>query len=505
MNLRPYQAADLDALREAIRAGHRRIVLFAPTGAGKGHCATYLLKSAHEKGKSAAFIVDRLSILGDLSERLDAAGVPHGVIQANHPRNHPQERIQVCSAQTLAFRNLPPCDLILIDECHVTMRAAWDHAMKSGAIVVGLTATPFTAGMDEKFDCIVGSTTTNLLVDQGFLAPVRVFTGKEIDMKGAKTVAGEWSAKEVETRGAKIIGDVVSTWMATWRRHFGQPVKTMVFSASIKHGEELKAEFDRTGYRFEQVSANTPDEVAQRLWREFKNEGSDLIGLISVEKLARGSDAPCVKIGVGCRPYRKSLSAFIQSFGRVMRSHPGKEFAVWIDHAGCVSRFMDDMAELFSDGVHDLKGGSKNVADRVRKEPTEKQKKDVHCVCGAILMPWDRSCPVCGKPREVKRSTHNVDGVMVEVSLARKRNAGTSIGDKAAWYAAFKTYGKNHGHKDGWSANAYRKRFGVFPNDPGIRNAPPGPVFADALNYIKHLNMRYAMGTANRSKKCRNQ
>lgn len=489
MELRDYQQRDIADLRHAMASEQRRVVLYGATGYGKGTVAVHLLQAAYERGARACFVVDRIALIDDMHERLEAAGVPHGVVQANHPCNKPQERIQVCSAQTLAYRKLPECSLILVDECHTFQRAAWAQVKGSGALVVGLTATPFTNGMAEEWDGIVGSSTTDDLIHRGYLSPVRVFSGKETDMRGAATVGGEWTARAATERGTRIVCDVVDTWERITMERYGRAVKTLVFSSSIAHGLALKDQFDATGYRFEQVSAHTSAKDMQRLSAELRDVDSDLVGLISVEKLAKGFDVPNVRIGVGCRPYRKSLSGFIQSFGRVMRAKPDGGYACWIDHCGNIPRFMDDMAELFERGCHGLESGK--LKDAVHKEPTEREKKAVTCACGTILMPWDSACPSCGKPRRAKKpAVEKVEGVMQELTIASKRDAATGWFEKAQWMAAFKTYAKQHGYKSGWSAYQYKTRYGTWPNDVRVRNVAPGDIFPEAQGYIRGLVIR---------------
>ena len=472
--------------------GNHRQVFYGSTGYGKGTCIVSMLAGAYRKGKGALFIVDRITLVDDMSKRLDAEGIPHGVIQADHWRNQPWQKIQIASAQSLAFRKLPEASLILVDECHALSKTVIEVIKHTNAVVVGLTATPFTKGMGDVFDGgIVGSTTTNQLVASGYLSPVRIFAAKEIDMKGAKTVAGEWSSAAATERGTVIVGDVVSNWVKMTYEHYGKPEKTLVFSASIKHGESLSEEFRRLGYRFEQVSANTPAKQMRELAAELADDSSDLLGLVSVEKLAKGFDAVNVKLGIGCRPYRKSLSGMVQSFGRVMRVCKGTKYKVWIDHCGNIPRFMDDMADLFENGVSSLKDG--HIADKVHKEPTKKEKKDITCSCGAVLMPWDTKCHSCGKERKrTMAMVENVAGVIEEVGLAAKRNKTESTKDKAAWLGAFKTHCMLHGYKEGYAMHAYRERYGSWPNDPAIRNAPMGPIFHEAEGFIKHLAIKRA-------------
>ena len=121
LNLRPYQAETLDALRKGFASGKRSQILYAPTGAGKTEMAIALLEATRGKGNKAAMILDRIVLCDQTSRRLERYNIDHGVMQAGHWRFRPYENIQVCSAQTLEKRaDFPGLNLLIVDECHQT-------------------------------------------------------------------------------------------------------------------------------------------------------------------------------------------------------------------------------------------------------------------------------------------------------------------------------------------------------------------------------------------------
>lgn len=415
--LRDYQKDCIEKLRQGLTEGHRSQVLVAPTGAGKTVIASYLLGEAHNKSSRSFFVCDRVALVDQTSATLDAYGVPHGVIQANHWRARPWEHIQVVSAQTLARRDIPYTPKLLVwDECHTMYKSVKDYCADESIKVVGLTATPFTKGMGTIFSNVVNSTTTNTLIDQGWLVPLKMYAATEIDMSGAKIKPdGEWKESEMEERGIKIVGDVVQEWVSKTHEHFGKPEKTIVFSATVTHGEEICREFAKRGYNFQQISYKDGNNEKRRaLIEEFRKPDSSIIGLVSCEALAKGFDVTDIKIGVGARPYRKSLSGHVQQLGRVMRSHPGKEFALWLDHAGNVLRFFEDMHDVFQNGVKDL--NEKEFDAKPRKEKTPEEKANVKCpACGYVTRL--RICPSCGHERPGARNqVQNASGKLVEIN-----------------------------------------------------------------------------------------
>lgn len=211
--LRDYQDASVKGLRAGVVYGKRKQVLVAPTGAGKTEIACHMLDEASKKLSRALFIVDRVVLVDQTSERLDKYGIQHGVIQAGHWRFRPYERIQVCSAQTLERRGIPDdVQVVFVDEAHGMRRKVTEFLESTKAVVIGLTATPFTKGMGKVYEGMVNVTTTNELIARQYLAPLKIYAAKAIRTEGMKVVAGEWSEKEIEERGLEIIGDIVAEW-----------------------------------------------------------------------------------------------------------------------------------------------------------------------------------------------------------------------------------------------------------------------------------------------------
>jgi len=324
LELREHQLSVIDKLREGLKEGHRSQLLYAPTGFGKTEVAIYLMQSSANKEFRSAMILDRIVLVDQTSARLDKYEINHGVHQADHWRYNTSERIQVCSSQTLEKRqDFPNIDLLIVDECHITRKQISEIIKKNPKLkVIGLTATPFTKGLGQLYSNVVcGSTTEQLVIDK-WLAPLKVFIAKEIDMTGAKKIAGEWSADVVTERGMQITGDIVQEWIKKTHEIFGKPEKTIVFCAGVAHGQELVKQFAEKGYNFVSVSYKETSDFKKATIEEFSKPDSTIHGLIATDILTRGFDVAEVKIGVSARPFSKSLSSHIQQMGRVMRPHP---------------------------------------------------------------------------------------------------------------------------------------------------------------------------------------
>ena len=231
-----------------------------------------------------------------------------------------------------------------------------------GLITIGLTATPLTVGLGKIYNDVVNVSTTNTLIEQGWLVPLRVFCATPIDMTGAKLTAGDWARDEVGRRTMPIVGDIVAEWVAKTRLVFGRAVKTLVFTSTVDAGRELCREFREAGYLFEQVSYKSTETERNNAIDAFERGRID--GLVSCEALSKGFDSPDALCLVDARP-TMSLTSEIQKLGRVMRPAQGKTFALVLDHANNYLRHYDDLRDFFENGVDGLDDG------KTRKEKQE--------------------------------------------------------------------------------------------------------------------------------------
>lgn len=333
LTLRDYQDSSLNKLRHGFLSS-RAQMLYAPTGAGKTETAIALLTAAADKGNRVAMVMDRRVLCEQTSARLEKYGIDHGVMMQGHWRYRTEKLIQICSAQTLEARgDFPGLKLLIVDEAHCTRKSVANFIKNYPHVkVIGLSASPFTKGLGSIYNSVINAITTRELVDSGMLAPLRVFLAKEIDMAGAKKVAGEWSQKDATDRGIKITGDIVSEWVKKTHEIFGAPKKTIVFCAGVAHGEDLSRQFAAAGYNFVSISYKDDDEFKQEAIKEFSKPDSDIHGLIATDILTKGFDQADVMIGISARPFTKSFSSHVQQLGRVMRPHADKSAAIWLDH-----------------------------------------------------------------------------------------------------------------------------------------------------------------------------
>jgi len=149
---RDFQITAHMAIQQAAREGHRRIMVMAPTGAGKTYLGLRIISETLKRGKKALFICDRKTLIAQTSQAADRYGLgDHGIIQAQNPRLDLSKRFQIASVQTLMSRGFPEKypDVIVIDEAHTMSRKLkeWVTSPACTSFVIGLSATPFTGGL----------------------------------------------------------------------------------------------------------------------------------------------------------------------------------------------------------------------------------------------------------------------------------------------------------------------------------------------------------------------
>lgn len=483
---RPFQQSAHDALRAGAIAGHKNQMVMAPTGAGKSYLGLRIIHEALLKGKKAVFMCDRTTLINQTSDAADKYGLSaHGILQASHWRINYEAPFQIASAQTIARRKWPDADVIVIDEAHTQMKAWTEYILDCKAKVIGLSATPFSAGLGKLFTNLINATTMHELTQSGVLVPMRVLSCTVANMVGAATAGGEWTDEAAEQRGMEIIGDVVSEWI----KH-GQNRKTIVFGATIKHCEELCRQFNEVGVMAAVFTSMTTPTEREFLLKEYRKKDSSLRILVSVEALAKGFDVPDVGCVVDCRPLRKSLSTAIQMWGRGLRSSPdtGKTDCILLDHSGNITRFAEDYTSIFFDGLTALDMGEK--LDKTIRRDDEKAEKKGCPACG--YQPFAKRCMSCGFEIKEQSLVESVPGEMREITLGKKKVADDS---RHLWEQAC-TYARAHSAPEKQRARAYFLFKDMAGKEPpkhwGMSDTPDVPMSKNFLNQVKAKNIAFA-------------
>ncbi len=414
--LRDYQTAAIDALTKAVENGRKRVILRAPTGAGKTRIAREIVDRCVTHGEGAVFVAPRNEIIGQTSDELTGAGIKHVVLQANHPEDYP---VKVASTATLARRDIRTPAVLFLDEAHLWLDVAKKLIERfPTSIVIGLTATPERLdgrGLGEIYEEIIGVTETRDLIEKKYLVPARVFGPATPNMDGVRTTAGDFNRGDLAVLmdKPKIVGDIVGTW-----KKVADGRTTIVYAAGVEASLHLRDAFRAAGIHAEHVDAETPaDERADVVGR--LREGT-LPVVCNVELFTYGLDVPRVSCVSMARP-TKSLALYLQMAGRGLRPFPDKDNLIILDHAGNALRH----------GLPDLVHEWKLDGAKLRKREVGSLRTCKRCF--AIFAPTLEKCPECGLVVEKKlRQVDHVDGELLELQpVVQKVGKWAGLSDDA--------------------------------------------------------------------------
>jgi DNA repair protein RadD len=465
-SLRPHQEHALAQLRRSLMSGWRRPMLMLPTGGGKTLVAEHITAGALAKGKRVAFVVPALSLIDQTVRAFEAEGIHAiGVLQGIHPRTDRDAPVQICSVQTLARRRRPEVDLVIVDEAHQMHKEIF-RWMKDcpNLIFIGLSATPWSRGLGKYYDDLIIAATTRELIDAGYLSDFMAYAPSEPDLSSVSTRAGEFAQDELGDAMDRpaITGDIVETWLKR-----GEDRPTIAFCVNRNHAKHIADRFAGAGVAVEYLDGETSREDREAMFARFRSGATKIVCSVGVLTTGFDADVRCI---IDAQP-TKSRILFVQKIGRGLRTAPGKTDCRILDHAGNCLR-LGLPTDIHQDHLDDGKE-RQNASQRTRErgEPLPKLCED----CKAVVPRAARECPSCGAPIQARNEVEVIDGDLVELGARRTGARHLSIEDKAAFYGELRGYAAVRGfsNPDGWCAHKYKEKFGVWPNLPSIRTAPP--------------------------------
>jgi superfamily II DNA or RNA helicase len=460
MQLRDYQSAGIHAIREQFRRGAKRVCYVLPTGGGKTLMFSHMAHShiAKHSGR-VTILVHRAELIDQVVASLREFG-DEPAIMAGGQYYNPFASITVASVQTL-YRRLHKVrrpTLLVIDECHHAIsRTTWGKVAVAyaGVPTIGVTATPTRLsgeGLDDLFDALVVGPSTQELIDAGYLSPVTVYAPSTIDVTGIRTRMGDYIRGEVIEAVDKptITGDAVEHY-----RKLAEGKQFLAFCAGVEHAKHVAAQFTEAGFPCVAIDGTTDAQVRRRAVFDFKRRAYR--GLASADIFTEGFDVPGVECGVMLRP-TKSLVTWLQSCGRCLRTSPGKDRAIILDHAGNTLH-------------HGLPTDSRDwtlagkLLDSTRADNTGPSVR-VCLKCFGASRGTAQVCGLCGEPFPVKpRKVSREEGELKEITpeqaaaIREHREARRAQGMSRS-FDALVELGRTRGYRDpaAWAKHVYDAR-----------------------------------------------
>ena len=484
--LRDYQIDTLDKLRSSLRAGKRRPVVQMPTGAGKTIMAAAIIKMARENGKRVLFTVPALSLIDQTVERFEGVGIYDiGVIQADHWKTDPSQPVQVASVQTLNRRKIPKVDLVIVDECQISFKM-YDQWFKAPlwqkTPIIGLSATPWAKGMGLLWDDLIIGTTIDALIKSGHLCDYKVFAPSHPDLGGVKTKMGDYEvdglAKEMSRK--ELVADIVSTWLER-----GENRQTLCFCVTTAHAKFVQKQFQEAGVKCDYQDAFTSREDRLDIAKRFENGDCQIVCNVGTLTTGVDWDVRCVILA---RP-TKSEILYVQMIGRGLRTAPGKDHLIVLDHSDTTLRL-----GFVSDIHHDrLSVGQKDVLEKgVKEEPLPKECPQCHY----LRPPKVAKCPSCGYQPVPMSQVDSVTGELLELTRGGQAvKPQVSAAEKELFYRELVTYGLLKQYKSGWAWWSYRAKFDEKP-ESWFSTTAVDVIRPMTASWIKHRQIATAKARA---------
>lgn len=464
LTLRPYQNEAIDRTGSLIRSGRRRILVVAPTGAGKTVIGARVIEGADAKGNVCLFLAHRRELIAQTYGKVLDAGLPPekvGVIMGDGRIRHngrlvnatnPRASVQIASVDTLRNRRRPRAQIVIVDEAHRSNAAGYQTILEDypDAVVIGLTATPYRLDgrpMGDVYQELVLVAKPSELIAQGHLVAPEIWTHPDVpDVTQLRVDARthDYRASDLDELYSepRVVGSTLDHWQ---KRAKGR--LTVLFAPSVKSSQRFAALFASAGIPAEHLDGATPTSERDAILARLGRGETRVVSNVGV--LCEGWDQPAVKCCILAAP-TQSTGLFLQRAGRILR--PWQDVgALILDHAGDVVRHgrpQDDRD--FS------------LAGEVRGLPSPWT-----CPrCFAVNPHAAACCPHCGAARPSRapsappgprKGPEEVAGELQRVEEAVVRES------RRRWYVEKLQEAVAKGRKVGWARHAFQARFGAWP------------------------------------------
>ena len=436
MQLRDYQLLAFKNVTDSFKKGNKRVLLESPCGSGKTVIATYMAQQSVKAGKTVWIILPRQEIMDQTFNTFKNCGVS-------------TDGVYIGMVQTTAnhIDELPKPDLILYDECHISVANTYWKISNAfpDAWIVGLTASPCRTDnrpLGDLYQDIVKGVSVKWLIENKFLAPYEYYsvpiidTGEEVDNQSS-------SYDEILSKPA-VYSDVLRSY-----ERFAKGLPTVVYCTSIKHSKSTCDYFNSKGYISVHLDGNTPSEERRKAVAMFREGEIDI--LCNCDLISMGFDMPDIGCVMLLRP-TNSTALHIQQSGRALRYKPGKT-AIIID---CVGNYLrhgmpdDDRDWSLTEPVKKRK-----LLDNEGNYPIRR--------CPECFLTFKTApiCPYCGaeyplSPRELKAHSEielkRITQEEMERVNAEKKKARMEVG-RAKTYGELVAIGRKRGYDNptGWA------------------------------------------------------
>lgn len=423
MKLRPYQQEAINCVKR-----HKKNLITMPTGSGKSIIFKRIAKTEIDANRKVLFLVAGISILDQAIEKHFKEITKD--VSKFQKKDLKFSKILCASIDTLKNYSdlfttiLNEYETIIIDEAHnCTAKRYTDFLEKADNgfnTIVGLTATAYKIGKKTHsyWSNLIKPITVRELIKQKYLVFPKCFVSQiKMDTK-VKSTAGDFNNKELFNKNDDMIlyGSIVDEYL----KH-GKGKKAVCFAINIEHSLNIVKSFNERGIKAVHADATTPLDERNKLLNDFEN--GDVQVLCNVNIFSTGIDIAVAEIGIMARP-TKSLVLWIQQVGRLLRTHPNKEFATILDHGGNIDRL--------GHPIEDFKPQIEPEDEAIAEIKTYSCPR-----CYYVFSAKTNNCPMCNmeneplkKEREIKQK---LEAELVEYNLSEQKELDALKDNAVKW------------------------------------------------------------------------
>ena len=410
---------ELDA---AIAAGERRLCVTSPTGGGKSLMMRERILRAR---KRAVLYTNRKMLREQMSAGMAEHGIEHGV-RASGVDPALLQDVQVSSIQTEESRvyrqgrwELHNAEEVHIDECHnqrgeVASKVIKDH-LDAGATIIGWTATPLDIW--NIYSKLIVAGTNSELRACGAHVPCQTYGPDEPDMRTFKTNTKTGEYTEGDVVKAIMTPTIFGRVFDWWKRLNPDARPAILFAPGVPESLWFAEQFCERGIPAAHIDGDDiwingktmPSTQEAREELAVASESGEVKVVCNRFVMREGIDWPWLYHCIMATVFG-SVTSYLQSGGRLLRSHRTLDHVLLQDHGGNWWRH----GSLNADREWSIGDTAPKVmADRAARLRQKQDHEPIVCPkCGKVRS-GGIECRACGHISErQRRHVVQVDGTL---------------------------------------------------------------------------------------------
>lgn len=409
------QVSGVNKLLSALDAGVKRSIFVSPTGTGKTLMMGYGINQLFQRDMRVDLRTYRRLLLSQLSGEMTKFQIPHGIVAADMERfADDTQLVQLVMTQTELARKKRKAvsgvgrpKVLFLDEAHNQLGGESgreiDNLVEAGTQVVLVTATPI--GEFRSDDNLIEAGKNSEFRKLGLLLPCKVFGPDEPEAasKLKPTKTGEF--REGDVVKAIMSPTIFGRVLEHYERLNPERRPAILFGPGVKESVWFAEQFTEAGIRAAHVDGEKiwldgeTHNKTQSLIDEIKrqSENGDIKVVCNRFLLREGLDWPHLYHAILATVFG-SLTAYLQSVGRLIRAYPGMDHVILQDHGGNWHRHGSPNADRVWTLGWDAGRYASERQERMREK---KDHEPIVCPkCGAVRN-HGPSCMTCGHTSSV--------------------------------------------------------------------------------------------------------